>query len=213
GSAESVGDRPESPVFPRRAGALRRAAGGALRVDAERRDEEPVGHVLAGELELHRLAHLERDLLRNELEPPRGDGHDPRSVFRPGRARTRTAVEHRGDGHPTQDDANDTLDLHVGSSFSQNVGGFSSWAKPSVPENSFIASSTSRTSTASAVAVLPPVSSTTRSPRFRKGCAGSNAIGFFSSTCSGSGNAKLRERAAKCRACPIAWWSSRWMWP
>src|SRR5260221_12865251 len=40
-------------------------------------------HVLAFELEPHRLALLEGDLLRAELEPPGGDDDDPRPLLRP----------------------------------------------------------------------------------------------------------------------------------
>src|SRR5262249_5256492 len=119
-----------------------------------------VNHVGAPELELDRLSLLEPDLLGLERELPGRDGDHAG-----GRLGPRVAGGGRKQSHDRSQAAQRISAKHVAAHLipllHQSVAGFSSWAKPSVPECWAIVSSTSFTATSP----LPPVRLASRSPR------------------------------------------------
>src|SRR5258708_12090254 len=82
GATEVVADGPVGPGRLRRHRELGDTAGNDFGVDPEWPHEEPVGHVLALDLELHCLAPGQRDQVPAELEPLAGDHDDPTPFLR-----------------------------------------------------------------------------------------------------------------------------------
>src|SRR6266566_2573719 len=148
--------------------------GRQVEVDLEILLIEPVVAVFGRNAQRDRLAALEGDLVRRELESLRRDRHHAGL-----RLLRKEAEPDRG--HADDDDGKDWDEK----SLHRNAPGFRICWTPSVPANSRSVSSTSSTPS------RPPLSASVWRPRFLKGLSLSKATGFLSPAVVGSGKAKI----------------------